>query len=72
VTAEIECGELDVADAKLFRGRVKSGLEHGNTIVLQHMEKRSLSGIVKTKEQEFCKVQSVSDQGEAIGKLPAL
>lgn len=54
MASEVIGGELDVADSKLLRGGMQSGLQCGKTVVLEHVQERGLASIVETKEEELC------------------
>jgi len=66
VTAQVEGGEADVADAQFLRGRVEGGVQDGDSVVLEHVKKRGLSGIVETKEQQFGVLVHQAKVGENI------
>lgn len=68
MAAEVEGGELAVADGELLGGGVKSGLEHSDTVVLQHVQQGCLSSIVKTEEEELCVLVGEAERGEDIPK----
>lgn len=51
--AEVERGELYIADGELLRGRVQRGLQHGDAVVLQHVQQRRLAGVVEAQEQQL-------------------
>ena len=51
--AQVEGGELYIADGEFLRGRVQRGLQHGDAVVLQHVEQCRLSGIVEAQEQQL-------------------
>jgi len=66
VTAQVEGGEADVADAQLLRGRVEGRVQDGDSVVLEHVKKRGLSGIVETKEQQFSVLVHQAKVGENV------
>lgn len=45
---------------------MKSRLEDGHSVVLQHMEEGCLSGIVKTKEEELCVLVEETQRGKSV------
>lgn len=49
VPAEIEGGEAAGADGELFGGGVESGLEDGDAVVLEHVEKGGLACMYRNK-----------------------
>jgi hypothetical protein len=53
VPAQIERGELDIANSKFLRGRVQRGLQHGDAVVLQHVQQRRLACVVEAEEQQL-------------------
>lgn len=53
MSTEIKGSEFDVGDRELLRGGVESGLESGQTVVLQHVKQGGLSGIIKTEEEDL-------------------
>lgn len=53
MAAQIECGELYIANGKLFGCGMESRLEDSDTIILQHVQQGCLSGVIETEEQEF-------------------
>lgn len=48
------------------RGGERTGLEDGYTVVLQHVQQRCLSGIVKTEEEELCVLVGKAERGEEV------
>jgi hypothetical protein len=48
------------------RGGERTGLENGYTVVLQHVQKRCLSGIVKTEEEKLCVLVGKAEGGEKV------
>jgi hypothetical protein len=46
--------------------RRRSGLEYCYTVVLQHVQKRCLSGIVKTEEEKLCVLVGKAEGGEKV------
>lgn len=53
VTTQIKGVESNIANGKLLRSRVKSRLQDSNSVVLQHVKQRGLSGIVETQEEQL-------------------
>ena len=53
VPAQIERGELYIADGELLRGRVQRRLQHGDAVVLQHVQQRRLACVVEAQEQQL-------------------
>jgi hypothetical protein len=48
------------------RGGERTGLENCYTVVLQHVQKRCLSGIVKTEEEKLCVLVGKAEGGEKV------
>jgi len=41
-------------------------LQDSDTIVLEHVQKRGLSGIVKTEEEELCVLVGQAERGQKV------
>lgn len=48
------------------RGGERTGLKDRYTVVLQHVQQRRLSGIVKTEEEELCVLVGKAERGEKV------
>jgi hypothetical protein len=48
------------------RSGERTGLENCYTVVLQHVQKRCLSGIVKTEEEKLCVLVGKAEGGEKV------
>jgi len=66
VTAQVKGCEADRTDAELFRSWVKSGVQDGDSVVLEHVKKRGLSCVVQTQEQEFSMLVQETKIGKGI------
>lgn len=66
VTAEVECGELDVSNAQLLGGRVQRRLEDGDTVVLEHVQQRRLARVVEAEEEQFGMLVREPELGENV------
>lgn len=48
------------------RGGERTGLQDRYTVVLQHVQKRCLSGIVKTEEEQLCVLVGKAEGGKKV------
>ena len=66
MTTEIESGEATIADGELFGSRVQGWLEHGHTVVLEHVEEGGLSGVVEAQEEKLGVFVEEPERGQNI------
>lgn len=66
VTTKIKGCESYVADGEFLGSRVQSGLQDGDSVVLQHVQECRLSGIVETEEEELGVLVEQAEGGQDI------